>query len=330
MLKKLHAERGVTLIELLIASVLGLFLVMGTYSIYFTNKKTFEFADGLARLQENARVIVERLNHDVRMAGYIGCSRLPDVFIKPLGTISLAEDTAIIGWHGGKAHTSFVLPPQIAKRTVRDSDILLVQEMDPDTADVTNINVAGDAISIAGKMDFKKGDVLMIASCQHVDFIRVEKISFRGGATTIYTSQDSPKLLAPDYQENSQIGYLLSLFYYVAKTTRKNKEGDAVFALYSQDANSPKPSELVDGVENMQLSFAVLNSGQQNLQDLTADNINNWAAVRSVSIALLMDSVEGIADRQLSYTFAGKTYQAKDHLLRKEVDTTIALREWLP
>lgn len=69
---KLHAlkhQRGLSLVELMIALVLGLFLTVVLLQIFASSKATYTFSDGLARAQENARFAMEPLKRDLRQAG---------------------------------------------------------------------------------------------------------------------------------------------------------------------------------------------------------------------------------------------------------------------
>ncbi|MFC1665831.1 PilW family protein, partial [Pseudomonadota bacterium] len=47
--------KGFTLIELMVAMVIGLFLLAGLIQIFFAGKQTYRLGDGLSRLQENGR-----------------------------------------------------------------------------------------------------------------------------------------------------------------------------------------------------------------------------------------------------------------------------------
>lgn len=72
---KSYANRlmGITLIEVLIAMVLGLLLLSGAISLFINNKRVFKENDQMGRLQESARFSIELLTKDIRSAGFIGC-----------------------------------------------------------------------------------------------------------------------------------------------------------------------------------------------------------------------------------------------------------------
>lgn len=64
-------QQGISLVELLIATAISLFLIASIFTVYLSNKKTYQYNDSLAHIQENARVAFEWLNHDIHMAGSI-------------------------------------------------------------------------------------------------------------------------------------------------------------------------------------------------------------------------------------------------------------------
>lgn len=66
-------ERGLSLVELMVALVAGLLLAAGIGQIFLSTKQTFRARDQLSRLHENGRYAIDMLAHDARMAGSLGC-----------------------------------------------------------------------------------------------------------------------------------------------------------------------------------------------------------------------------------------------------------------
>lgn len=73
-----HLQRGVNLIEIMVAMTIGLFLVLGATLLYVNTKKTSDIDDSIARLQETARYALSILEVDVRMANYLGATNNGD------------------------------------------------------------------------------------------------------------------------------------------------------------------------------------------------------------------------------------------------------------
>ncbi|MFN4325461.1 MAG: PilW family protein [Azonexus sp.] len=67
------AERGFSLVELMIALALGLFLTGVAITVVINNRQTFRLAENQARMQENARAAFEMMARDLRAAGGNPC-----------------------------------------------------------------------------------------------------------------------------------------------------------------------------------------------------------------------------------------------------------------
>jgi type IV pilus assembly protein PilW len=68
------SPKGFTLIELMVALTLGLLLSIGIVTLFGATSKTNKVQDSLARLQENGRYAMTRMNADLRMVGAQYCN----------------------------------------------------------------------------------------------------------------------------------------------------------------------------------------------------------------------------------------------------------------
>ncbi|HRO63650.1 prepilin-type N-terminal cleavage/methylation domain-containing protein [Thermomonas sp.] len=69
------AAQGFSLIEMMIALMLGLIVLGAAFVLFVGNLRTFNSNDGQNRVQENARVAYEMLAADVRSTGTTACTR---------------------------------------------------------------------------------------------------------------------------------------------------------------------------------------------------------------------------------------------------------------
>lgn len=74
-----HAAAGFSLVEVMVAVVLGLLLTAGIVSIFQATSSTNQLQHALARVQENGRYAVTRMNTDLRAAGGQYCSNAGSV-----------------------------------------------------------------------------------------------------------------------------------------------------------------------------------------------------------------------------------------------------------
>lgn len=85
-------ERGFTLVELMVAMLIGLIIVGAVVQLFAVNRSTYQVDEGLARIQENARFAIEFISRDLRMAGNTGCV----VDAVPFNNLNTPADTPYV------------------------------------------------------------------------------------------------------------------------------------------------------------------------------------------------------------------------------------------
>ncbi len=63
-----YPQPGFTLVEILIAIAIGLFLTAGMVQLFVANKTSYRFNEALSRIQENGRFALATMASDLRMA----------------------------------------------------------------------------------------------------------------------------------------------------------------------------------------------------------------------------------------------------------------------
>lgn len=64
-------QRGLTLIEIMVALLIGIFLLAGVIQIFIANRQTYRVQENLSRMQENGRFAMYYLSRYIRLAGYV-------------------------------------------------------------------------------------------------------------------------------------------------------------------------------------------------------------------------------------------------------------------
>lgn len=259
-------QQGHTLLELIIALALALFLSGVLIEIFAQCKKTYYLTQRLDDIQTSGRIAFNWLSKDIRMAGLIGCVRLVDFF--PLHT-QLTPDTSLVVWQEGSVTAKFDRP--YLPRTKRYSDIILIQFLAPDTYPVKFAR--GKTISLTVKSPFHSQDKCLISDCQHAE-------AFLWGRGNLQHS----------YQSDSEVGFLNKIVYYIGNTGRRDSKGDAIFSLYRRNLNkSPNnPIELVEGIEKMSVRLGVKNRVNGSLFYIRPNQVKKWFRVGSVEITLIL------------------------------------------
>lgn len=66
----MNKTKGFTLIELMIAALIGLFLITGLFNLFITTNRSVSMSDGLSKNQETGRFALDYLTTFIHQAGY--------------------------------------------------------------------------------------------------------------------------------------------------------------------------------------------------------------------------------------------------------------------
>lgn len=281
---------GLSLIELMIALLIGIVLLLGVVQIFAASRTAYQLSEGLARTQENGRFAMDYLQRDIRMAGHYGCindqARLQtagalnthftiadnplnfNVSIRgyeavgsaPTNTINLSSLPSG-GW--SPALPAFLSGLSPAPRA--GSDIIVLRYLTSDGVPVTNL-AASQVTVDPGKWNVLTNDgvanprLFGIADCTYADIFHGSSVSPGTGVVT--ASASLPNVTVPDFTGRytaSPSGQTMlyraeSVAYYVATGTGG---GPSLYrARYgSTTAASAVTEELVEGIENLQFIY---------------------------------------------------------------------------
>ena len=69
--------QGITLIELLISSVVGMVIILSLTTLYFTSQKNTRTQDAISNMEENARIALSSLRQTIEHAGFPSIYNVP-------------------------------------------------------------------------------------------------------------------------------------------------------------------------------------------------------------------------------------------------------------
>jgi type IV pilus assembly protein PilW len=94
-------QKGLSLLELLIALTLGIFILASLIGLFVNTKGTYRLNENLARLQENGRFAISFLSRDLRLTDYKACAtsdRLDDAITGVNDSGLNGSDTVTLLW----------------------------------------------------------------------------------------------------------------------------------------------------------------------------------------------------------------------------------------
>lgn len=350
-------QKGFTLIELMIALVLGLIITAGVIQVFLANKQTYRVTEAHSRLQDNARFALSILSKDIRSAGYTGCRSVENMNIVTIADApvpaNMDMNTVLTGSNAQTPTTwSPTLDASVALgAVVGGTDVITLQRAGSCGGNLTgNIGSSNGNIQIVSpnSCNVSAGDVLMIADCEDAHIFRATNASNGTGTQTIahannqnqanhfcksYASLPDPGACATG--EAKLYGYDAELFTLTAVTyfIRLGANGERALWQYNHNlsASASNPSELIEGIEDMQIEYGVDDNGDNILDRTetanTIDAANDWDKVISTRINLLTQTSEqNLTTTNQVINFNGGTITGTDGRLRRAFASTIGVR----
>lgn len=312
-----RAVRGVTLIELMIALVLGLLVTAAAIGVFLSNKQTFRATEGLSRVQENARVGFELMAREVRVAGATACSReIPVVnVLKPSASYGLDWSTGVRGFDGDEAYSPVAFgsaggdrvngTDAIDLRSIHGGDVTVVDHK-PKSAQF-KVNTVFHGLQdgdIAMVCDYEQASIFQITNAQ--DGINTTVVHSTGGG--VATPGNCSKGLGwadpvncstngtpYTYGPNSTIVKLKATAWYIG-VSGSDPARRSLYQLHLNRLSSGAPGtmrqEIAEGVVDMQLQYLL--PGAADYVAASTLTATQWPEVSAVRAVLTLESGETV------------------------------------
>jgi len=291
----LHFQKGLSLIELMLAITLSFLLILGILTLFNGTKTTFNTNEAQSRTQENGRFALEILKRELRELHTHGmCAGRVTItdHVNTCPSMPNGADSPLIGWEfagtaEGNAYTipsdldpalatagswttadGTAFPPGLNNRLVPGSDIFVFRRFLP-TGLVVNATNQPNEISLSGLQIGQAGapgdgSLMLVTNCSTADVFRqngtggLDKSGsgFCGGVGGNWSTA---------YGLGAQVFEQQEIAYFVGLRTLAN--GDQVPGLYRFNLSLPvganNPQELVEGIENLQIRYGYSRDASQ-------------------------------------------------------------------
>lgn len=345
----LHRQRGLTLVELMVATTLSLVLLGGVLLVFSANKATYQMQSGLGTLQENGRYAIGQISRDLQLAGFSGCLS-PHVRISSLKMqakpnppatdflVAYMEGEAFGGVNNQTGTLTFGGRAMYTGPAGAGTDAIEIRgPLRSAFRYVTDAIPDGNAIEISGTgSGFAVNEYMVVGDCTGANIFRATAVTENttDNKTTIAADATHNEVRGRLFELDSVVMELATHTYFVGATGRSYVDAaganQPVTALYRFDGNNSE--ELVEGVEDLQIQFA-LDTDANGTVDSFADpgGVADWSEVVAVRISLLMNSVDRASSVAAPYTyFPASTVainpDADDLRLRQEFTALVSVR----
>jgi len=341
-------QSGLSLIELMIAMVIGLVLMLGVTQVFLSTRQVYSNQEAVSRVQETGRMAMEFMTKDARMAGYVGCASGSTTAgtITNLIPITVLSDikTGIQGIDGGAAIPAlYGLTGPTAPAA--NTDILVIRGALGSGVPLTSTNTATTiSVSVPSAANVEvgacaggtnrvsgicAGDYAVVSDCSKSTIFSVNSISNTGDITPNAALTAGIFNASAPGVDGAEVALANTVVYYIGTNQTTLRTG-----LWQKYGNNT-PVELLEGIQDMQVVYGVDTSATPDgIPDLyrTATQVtsaSNWPKVVSVRIQLIVASIDDNVSTEIQQpiTLNGATiYTPADHRLRQLVVSTIGIR----
>jgi len=277
-------QRGLSLVELMVAMALSLLLMLGVIQIFLSSKQTYSTNSALSRVQESGRFAMEFLTQDIRNTGYKG-QCIGEPLNHGVTNILWRLDDPIKGWNNITTK-----PAHLSGSPVNGTDVVLIKfAAGPGGLAANTSNLANnDTISLgANASGVSKYAITLVSDALSCDL-------FQNTAESNVTSvsKSSSTDWTHNYTSETEVLALQNATYYIrANSGRPNS---LVRERLSTSTTAPQwvTEELVEGVQDMQILYGIAGANRQVNDYVTANNVTAWENVVAVRIDLLVVSAD--------------------------------------
>lgn len=326
---------GFTLVELMIALVLGLIVVGGSLALFVSQRVSSNFSGQMGEVQSEGRIALDAIARDLRSAGDFGCwpvqnpieERLHESVVYKVADGGLvafdmtAATASITGNHHGSASV-------IAASPKAGSTVFGVKGVSGVLSHLTvaMTNQSSELKMVSPPTPFADKDLAVITDCINWAKFQVTGVVNDGGTTTLkHAKSDTPvadwygkgnksDALGEVFNVGAMVGRLDTVWWYV--------KDDGLYRFSAATGAHARVSTLVHA---LQVRFDIDNNddGVVDLTDQAPGSVTNWSKVRVANVKMLMRSAKrGGSERP---TFAGEQVPADGHIYFP-LEMTIALR----
>jgi type IV pilus assembly protein PilW len=307
----LARQRGLTLVELMIAITLGLIVLASVIGVLIANRESYRTSEALSRMQENARFTFEALGRSIRAAGGSPCgaTKVANVLNNQSTTWWANWGNAVRGYEGGNVTHNSQFPQPVgsgvAQRVAGTDALILMSGALDEGVVITDHNPNSAQFKVnTTQHGLADGDIVMACDNDHAAIFQVTNASSSNVTIVHNTGTGNPGNCSKGlgyptdcgrpvngndcytFAGNGFLAKLSAEAWYIGNNSRG---GRSLYRIYlGKSGNNPTttPEEVVPDVRDMQLAY--LASGANDYAP--ADSITDWSQVRAVRLEITTEA----------------------------------------
>lgn len=327
-MRSVKSLRGFTLIELMIAMLLGLIVIAGVTAVFLAGQRSYRANQALGDVQDGSRIAFELMARDMRDAGLTGCGnpgRVGNILKNsPTGGGTPAWwanwNNAIVGYGGAAADPAASAVTGTGQQVAGNDSLMLIGAGGLTSSVATYDFTTAKFILNDANVDLRAGDIFIVCDPDHAVLAQASTFVVASKTLTYATGGSGPGncstgLAFPtdctatnDYQfgENSQITKLTATDWYIGTNPAGGSSLYRLALTNNLGVVSTQPQEIVRDVTNLTILYHVPGAATFVGPTLVAD----WGKVDAVQVSWTVQSVNktaGTGGQPISRTFSATT-----------------------
>lgn len=311
------AVAGFTLIELMIAMVLGLIVIAGIISVFLAGQQSFRSTTALAEVQDSSRIAFELMARDIREAGLTGCDSFVGNVSNVLNNSSSAWwanwNNAVSGYDDAASDPALAAMPAAVANT--SSVELISAGVDPVATSKLYDGSQPQFVLNGTAPDLRAGDIAMVCSPGWAAIFQVG--ANMNGTVTFDSGGRAPGNQTTDlgiglypvntcdgtgpgiaryapsiycFPANSMLSRLKAVDWYIGTNPQGGKSLYRVSLQNKAGVPTPTAQEMVPNVTNMTITYLnpTLGNTFQSAGDISRNHA--WQGVTALNVALQLES----------------------------------------
>ncbi|MES0873362.1 PilW family protein [Sinimarinibacterium thermocellulolyticum] len=292
--------RGFSVVELMIALVLGLAVIGTTVGLFLSNKQSYRTNHALGQVQEASRIAFELLARDLRQAGLTGCgntTRIANTLNNQATAWWANFNNAVRGYDGNQDDPAVVEGTAVAQRVVGTDSIQLIGAGEIGLSVESHNPTAANFKLNEPSADLRDGDIIIVCDPDHATITQITNYNSSNVTLVHNTGTASPGNCSKGlgfptlctvngnpyaFGANSQISRMVASDWYIGNNPVGGRSLYRSALGNSAGAAATTAMEMVRDVTDMQIEYLA----QAAVNYVAAAAVTDWQRVVAVRITL--------------------------------------------
>jgi prepilin-type N-terminal cleavage/methylation domain-containing protein len=326
---RISKQKGLSLVELLVALALSAALMAGIIEVYLENKRNYVQNEEYARLQENGRYALGLLKREVKMAGFFG--GLPDV--SDISATSVVTDCVGTGNWALDVSASIEIANDVssgvAAQTIRGSSSASSATLT--CISPSELQAGSDLLVIRRTADtatLEDGVFNIAESADKQRYLRIGEY----GADKDWAFLASEDIPGADQTSGSEVDYwrYYTNIFYLRSYSASVGDGIPTLCIERLQNDAFGGADcLVEGVEDFQVEVGIDTDDDGYVNQFvaapTSTQLESAVAVRLHVLVRSINDLQGYTNNK-TYLLGSKSITSNDAFLRQVYSSTVQLR----